>query len=91
MIDKVIGEYLPWKYIPLDPHILHEYALGYKKIVKGMVAIPMFPDIFWARKKVSPKYSPTSFQVFAILKIYVLWAAQLGPVFLLHKVHFFTK
>ena len=30
----------------LDGHILHEYALGYKKIVKGMVAIPMFPDIF---------------------------------------------
>ena len=51
-------------------HILHEYALGYKKIDKGMVAIPMFPDIFWARKKVSPKYSPTSFQNIAIFQIY---------------------
>ena len=33
-------------FLGILPHILHEYALGYKKIVKGMVAIPMFPDIF---------------------------------------------
>ena len=51
-------------------HILPECALGYKKIDNGMVTFPMILDDFWTRKKVSPKYSPTSFQNIAIFQIY---------------------
>ena len=51
-------------------HILPECALGYKKIDHGMVTFPMILDDFWTRKKVSPKYSPTSFQNIAIFQIY---------------------
>ena len=47
-------------------YTLPECALGYKKIVNGMVTFPMILDGFWTRKKVSLKYLIASFQKIAI-------------------------
>ena len=48
-----------------------EYALGCKKFVKEMVSSPMILDVFGIRKMVSPKYLTTSFQINAILELYI--------------------